>query len=186
MRRIVWRRGPQIALISALTLIPILAAAQTMHDGGAAPAPAQILSAKTAFVSNLGGEYNPQFGFSGGPDRAYNEFYAGLKSWGRYELAGSPADAELDFEISFACPAAGASVIKGGSVGPSYDPELRLSIRDVKTHIVLWGLTEHVSPALLESNRNKNFELALNTLLFRLKELATPGPAGATTDQNHD
>ena len=32
----------------------------------------------------------------------YNEFYAAMKSWGRYELVSSPADADMVFEIRFA------------------------------------------------------------------------------------
>lgn len=28
--------------------------------------------------------------YSGGPDRLYNEFYAAMKSWGRYELVSTP------------------------------------------------------------------------------------------------
>ena len=37
--------------------------------------------------------------YSGGPDRAYNEFYAAMKTWGRYELVAAPRDADLVFEI---------------------------------------------------------------------------------------
>src|SRR5262249_58085013 len=66
-----------------------------------APIPAQILSAKKVFIANAGGDES-RFdapGYTGGPDRFYNEFYAGAKSWGRYELVSTPAEADLIFEI---------------------------------------------------------------------------------------
>ncbi len=58
-----------------------------------APLPAQIFTAKKVFVSNGGGDTLDYY--SGGPDRAYNELYAALKGWRRYELVATPADAEL-------------------------------------------------------------------------------------------
>jgi len=47
------------------------------------------------------------------------------------------------------------------------DSQFRLVIRDVTTHQKLWGLTEHVPMAVLQSNRDKNFELALGRLLLK-------------------
>ncbi len=142
----------------------------------AAPVPAQIVAAKKVFISNAGGGCTPfgQVGFSGGPDRPYDEFYAAVKDWGRYQLVAAPADADLDFEISFTCPAAGPNVLKGGSIGPAYDPQLRLVVLDVRTRIVLWGITRHVELALLQGNRDKNFDRAMNQLVDDLKHLASP------------
>jgi hypothetical protein len=52
-----------------------------------APVPPALLNAKTFFLSNAGadGGLFPH-PFSGDPDRAYNEFYAGVQSWGRCQL----------------------------------------------------------------------------------------------------
>jgi hypothetical protein len=153
--------------------------AQSKSEAGAAPVPALIVSAKRVFISNAGGGCDPSSSayFKGGPDRPYNQFYAALKSWGRYELVASPADAELALEISFTCPA-GIVGISGGFGGSHYDPQLRLVILDVKTHFTLWGITEHVETAILESNRGKNFDRAMNKLVDELKSLAagTPPP----------
>jgi len=50
----------------------------------AAPIPAQILTAKKVFIANGGGDKSGYEGatYSGGPDRAYNEFYSVMKAWG--------------------------------------------------------------------------------------------------------
>jgi hypothetical protein len=153
--------------------------AQPQGAAGAAPVPALIVSAKKVFISNTGGGCDPfsSAHFKGGPDRPYNQFYAALKSWGRYELVASPADAELTLEISFTCPAGIVGVSRGRG-GSTYDPQLRLVILDVKTHFTLWGITEHVGMAILQSNRDKNFDRAMNELVDDLKSLAagTPPP----------
>jgi hypothetical protein len=79
-----------------------LSGAQKSTPVPSAPVPAQILSAKKVFIANGGGDESrfesPQY--TGGPDRLCNEFYAAMKSWGRYELVSSPAQADLIFEIS--------------------------------------------------------------------------------------
>lgn len=120
-----------------------------------APIPTQISSAKRVFVANAGSDA-PGFVeelFSGGPDRAYNQFYAAMKSSGGYELVGSPAEADLLFEIRF-------------TVIPNRDANdavavFRLEIRDPKMNALRWASNEFVEWAILESNRNKNFDQAL-------------------------
>jgi hypothetical protein len=143
--------------------------------------PPPIVSAKKVFVSNAGGGCDPlgNAHFSGGPNRPYNQFSAAMKSWGRYELVAAPADADLAFEISFTCPVEGTNVVKGESASRTSDPQLRLVILDVKTRITLWGITEHVGMAILQSNRDKNFDRAMQQLVNDVKSLAagTPPPS---------
>lgn len=115
------------------------------------------------------------FSASEGSDRPYSAFYWAMKNWGRYELVTAPADADLAFEISFACPAAGGGVVKGDSVGPAYDPQLSVVILDVKTRIVLWAFIEPVQLALLQGNRDKNLDRAISALVDNLKHLVA-GP----------
>ena len=64
-----------------------------------APVPSPIAAAKKVFISNAPGTNLPAY--FGGPDRAYNEFYAAMKGWGHYELVAAPSDADLILEISF-------------------------------------------------------------------------------------
>jgi hypothetical protein len=59
-----------------------------------------------------------------------------------------------------------------GDNNEPYDSQFQLTIRDVKTHVILWGLTEHAQTAILQSNRDKNFEQALSAILSELRKIA--------------
>lgn len=161
-------------LAAAFIAIPVLSA-QHAKDVSPAPVPVQILAAKKVFVSNGGGDNGDSY--SGGPGRSYNQFYTALKSWGRYELVAAPADADLIFEITFANPIV-AENASGGSVGipvtssPVRDGRFRLRIVDLQTHVLLWAITEHVEPAKLQGNRDKNFDQAMAILVNGLKNIA--------------
>jgi hypothetical protein len=170
-----------VALVIAVVAVPGLRA-QEQRVSLPGPVPAQIYSAKKVFVSNGGDE---AFGeFSGGPDRAYSQFYAALKSWGRYELVSAPSDAELVFEISFTSRYLGEAVSGGGKDVPvsnrNYrDEQLRLRIVDLKTNVVLWTYIEHVQGAILEGNRDKNFDHAMTYLVNDLRNVAGQPAAAA-------
>jgi len=157
-----------------------LCAAQQSKQTPPAPVPPLILQAKKVFIANGGGDESlfdsPQY--SGGPDRLYNEFYAAMKSWGRYELVGSPAEADLVIEIRLILlqPRRSAPL---GEQNPEYDSQFHLAIRDVKTHETLWGLTEHAQTAILQGNRDKNFEQALKAILSELRKIAGPAQPAA-------
>lgn len=84
---------------AALLLFSGPVAAQDFKSVPAAPIPPDILSSKTAFIANAGGEDSSDF--TGGPDRAYNELYAAMKSWGKYKLVSYPESASLSLEIQF-------------------------------------------------------------------------------------
>jgi len=147
-------------------------AAQQKTPTAPAPIPVQIVTARKVFIANGGGDesrYDGSF-YSGGPDRAYNEFYASMKTWGRYELVAEPADADLVFEIRLDVtgmqPTGGLSGASAAS-----DSQFRIVIRDVKTHEVLWALTEHVELAALKSNRDKNFEQALVAVVAEVQRI---------------
>jgi hypothetical protein len=148
-----------------------------------APIPAQVSTAKKVFIANGGGD-EPGIDepiFSGGVDRSYNEFYAAMKSCGRYELVGSPAEADLLFEISFAVKTSTTKVFKGDTIGSSLDPQFRLEIRDPKTNALLWAFTEHVQWAILPGNRNRNFDQASARIVTDVLALGTRAAAAATT-----
>lgn len=163
------------AVILVISMLPVSAPAEQPKQSPPAPIPAQILEAKKVFVANAGGdELTPDDPlFSGGPDRAYNQFYAAMKIWGRYELVSAPADADLWFEIRFTMPPAARDVFKGDSMGPAaFDPQLRLVIRDPKTNAILWGFTQHTAWAILKGNRDKNFDLGMARILADVQRLA--------------
>jgi hypothetical protein len=138
----------------------------------AAPVPAPILAAKKVFIANDGGEAifdDPKYG---DVDRAYNQFYAAMKTWGRYELAGTPADADLLLEIRLTVSWQPREVLREqSSSAVPYDPLFRLVIRDARTNAVLWGLTEHVRWAILQGNLDKNFDQAMAKLVGDVQAL---------------
>ena len=155
-------------------------AAQQFKNVPDAPVPPLILTATKVFIANGGGDESlfdtPQY--SGGPDRLYNEFYAAMKSWRRYELVDSPEEADLVFEIRLTL----LQPLRAQPLGynnPQYDSLFQLAIRDVPTHEILWGLTEHAESAVLQGNRDKNFERALEAILSELRRIAGPGRAPA-------
>jgi hypothetical protein len=174
----------KLALVSAVLAISWAAVpslrGQNQKESLPTPVPTQVFTARRIFVSNAGGDTLGDF--SGGPDRAYNQLYTALKSWGRYELVGAPADAELVFEISFAAPTVAENVSGGSGITPVSskpvkDPQFRLAMVDLKTHVLLWTFTEHVQPAVLQGNRDKNFDQAMTALVNDIKNVAgQPAP----------
>ena len=164
-----------------LTLLSSFTAAQTKQIPPA-PIPTQISAAKRAFIANGGGDEpgidEPIFG---GVDRSYNQFYAAMKSAGRYELVGSPAEADLLFEIRFAVKTSTTKVFKGDTIGSSLDPQFRLEIRDPKTNALLWAFTEHMEWAILQGNRNRNFDQPSARIVTDVLALGTRALAAAIT-----
>ena len=151
------------------------------------PVPTPIINAKKVFIANAGGDepWDSEAQFSGGPERAYDEFYAAMKNWGRYELVHAPGDADLWFEIAFATPAlAGTAARTSDSLaGRPYDAQFRVTIRDPKTNAVLWAFTEHVQWAVLEGNRDKNFSEAGARIVSDVQGLAARSAAGGSAAQ---
>ena len=101
-----------IALVLASAMV---LRAQQQGNAPAAPVPEQISAAKKVFISNGGGDAVSAdfFKSQGNPNKLYDEFYAAMKSWGRYELVAAPANADLVFEINFAVP-----IVNGGEYEP--------------------------------------------------------------------
>jgi hypothetical protein len=90
-------KGHRRCLILALVVVfASTLTAQQPPEVPVAPVRAQVLEGKKAFISN--GEST---GHTGIPDRAYNEFYAAMKAWGRYHLVPTPAEADLVLEVRF-------------------------------------------------------------------------------------
>jgi hypothetical protein len=135
------------------------------------PIPPPLLTAKSVFISNAGGASGlfPQ-PFSGGPDRGYAQFYAAVKAWGKYTIVDDPAKADLVFQIKLAAPVGAAKGSKEyGAADPL--PEFELVIFQQSTHYILWALTESIDVAVLQKTHDKNFDLALGTLVSDLKQV---------------
>jgi hypothetical protein len=170
-------RAAALGVSLAISLLPVsVRAAEQAKPAPPAPVPAQIVAAKKVFVANSGGDQPAGFDdgqYSGGSDRTYNQFYAAMKTWGRYELVGAPADADLLFEIEFTVPPIAGAASRGDTIGGRpYDPQFRLVIRDPKTNALLWAFTEHAAWAILQGNRDRNFDQALARIVSDVQGLS--------------
>jgi hypothetical protein len=149
-----------------VTGIALLLSAAANGAPAAAPVPEQIAKAKSVFISNAGAEGAGDV-YSGGDDRPYNQFYAAMKSWGRFELTPAPAGSDLVFEL-----------FTNLSFNAVPGTRLRLSILDPSTHTVLWTLNGNVKPGVRRATLDKNFDDAMASLVASVKELAARPVAG--------
>jgi hypothetical protein len=161
-----------LGIAAMLPLLPVLHA-----QAPAAPIPSQIVNAKKIFIANAGGGFDREIG-NGEPSRTYNEFYAAIKTWGRYELVGSPSEADLVLQISIA----NSAKVLGNSVVPWF--QVRLAILDPKTNVVLWVLDEWIPESQgmgmwSKKNRDKEIDDGLDRIVGDLKALTAQPATGA-------
>lgn len=152
--------------------------AQQSAPAAIAPLPPQLLAAKKIFLSNAGADSGLfPHPFTGDPDRAYNEFYANIESWGHYQVVDTPAEADLVFELQLTAPNGPSNANKqNGASDPL--PMFRLVIYDRPTHYVLWALTESIDPAQLQRTHDHNFDEALSQLVLDAGRLTKSLPPG--------
>jgi hypothetical protein len=143
-----------------------------------APVPPQLLDARKVFISNAGADSGLfPHPFTGDPDRAYNELYANVESWGRYQIVATPAEADLVFELQLMAPSGPSNADKSkGASDPL--PMLRLVIYDRPTHYVLWALTESIAPADRQKTHDHNFDEAVANLVLDAGRLTKSLPNG--------
>jgi hypothetical protein len=128
-----------------------------------APVPTPLLNGKRVFISyELGDVTSFPSAYSGGPERAYNEFFTQMKAWGRFELVMDPSDADLVFAVRFV---------------DAPMPQIRVGISDGKTHVSLWGFVEQVDPALFKKHRDASFSASVQLLVSDVQTLITPNVA---------
>jgi hypothetical protein len=128
-----------------------------------APVPTPLLNGKRAFISyELGDVTDFPNAYSGGPERAYSEFFAQMKAWGRFQLVLDPSDADVIFAVRF--------VNSPGSAA-----QIRVGISDGKTHVALWGFVEQVDPALFKKHRDASFSQSVQLLVADVQTLLAQG-----------
>lgn len=151
--------------ICALLTLPALAGHKKKIPE--APLPAVIVNAKKIFLSN-----------GGGSNLAYDTFYSEMKQWGRYEIVGSPNDADLIVELAYRVEQGGTRVWSSTNTynnttqvhsAQIVDPQLVLTIFDAKTKAQLWSETDHRRLARLEKNREKETVKSSERLVGDLK-----------------
>jgi len=165
-----------------LAVVGLLACARVeaqavQSPGSSVPSP-RIAAAKSVFIMNAGSENRAEKArtfFTGGPDRAYNEFYAAMKDWGRFRLVSSPAGADLIVEIQYvlrprwidttageekACekrnPVCKDQPFMCNCRGNYFKaPQLDLIVRDGETHAVLRTFNRLIEVEKLSGRKNK-------------------------------
>ena len=123
----------------------------TQKSGKVAPLPAQFLAAKKVFISNRGSEEGAPV-INGSVDLPYDEFYAFMNNWGKYELVTSPNEADLILEIG-------------------YRGRLHLVIFEPRTHVILWTFNQR-----LINLRQKDIDQAMVSLVDQLRAKAGAPP----------
>ena len=155
-------------VVGAILLSPGQAGAKDKkNDVPVAPLPAMIVSAKKIFLSN-----------GGGSNLAYDAFYSKMKEWGRYQIVGSPEEADLIVELSYRVEDKGTRVWSSTNTYNNTtqvhstqitDPQLILTIYDAKTKNSLWSETDHRRLARREKNREKETANSAQRLVDDLK-----------------
>ena len=156
-----------VLLIAGLTapaqIIRLSTPKKSSADAGVnsvqAPIPTPLLTGKRAFISyELGDVTAFPYAYSGGPERAYGEFYSAMKTWNRYELVADPNDADIVFAVRFVDP-------------PNTVPQIRIGVADARTHITLWGFVEQVDFKFRKKNRDAAFTDSVKLLVTDIQTL---------------
>jgi hypothetical protein len=135
-----------------------------------APVPTPLLNAKRAFISYEIGDITAfPSDYSGGPERAYGEFYAQMKAWGRYQLVSDPKDADIIFAVRFVDP---PNIVR---------PQIRVGIMDSTARVSLWGFVEEVNFAFFKKHRDSAFTASVKQLIEDVKTLVAPGATQSPT-----
>ena len=162
-----------IAAVLVVTVCPASASKKKIVPP--APLPSAIADAKRVFVTNAGGN-----------QLAFDEFYAQVKQWGRYQLVGSPAEADIILELRYFVEDKGTKISSATNTYTGQtqvfsreviDPQLSLNIYSATTKDLLWSMTDHRRLARLEKNREKETINSADRLVQDLRariDVATP------------
>lgn len=162
----------RFAVVFAFLSLVWSASAKTRKDIPPAPLPEAVLNAQRAFLSNRGGS-----------DLAYDAFYAEMKKWNKYEIVGSPGNADLIIELSYEVENLGARVWSSTNTYNNttqihsreiIDPKLILTIYDARTKNSLWSTIDHRRLARLEKNREKEMINSAERLVEELRSRSVP------------
>ena len=150
-----------------LLLLAIPISAKTRKDVPAAPLPAVVINAKKVFLTN-----------GGGSNLAYDSFYSEMKNWGKYQIAGSPEEADLIVELAYRVEDGGTRIWSSTNTytgatqvhsAHRVDPQLVLTIYDAKSKQSLWAAIDHRRLAVREKNREKEIINSAERLVQELR-----------------
>jgi hypothetical protein len=162
-----------LAAVLLLTATHALAG-KSRKDIPPAPLPAVVITAQKVFLTN-----------GGGSDLGYDAFYAAMKNWGKYQIVGSPEEADLIVELAYRVEHGGTRVWSSTNTyngttqvhsAQIVDPQLVLTIYDAKSKNSLWSTTDHRRLARREKNREKETINSAERLVDELKTRASLTP----------
>lgn len=160
---------PLLAVVLALTAVPATGA-RHRKDIPPAPLPSIVINAQKAFLTN-----------GGGSDLAYDAFYVKMREWGKYQIVGSPEEADLIIELAYRVEHGGTRVWSSTNTyngttqvhsAQIVDPQLVLTIYDAKSKNSLWSTIDHRRLARREKNREKETINSAERLVDALKTRA--------------
>ena len=132
-----------------------------------APTPNQITAARKVWIARAradSGRVDTMDMDTPGSDLTYNTFYALIKNGGRFEIADSPAAADLILQLS---------TVTNEWISPLYaERRINLTVADPRTGTGLWTLMEDVAKALLPANIRRNQQQTVATVAYNLTGLA--------------
>jgi hypothetical protein len=106
-----------------------------------APLPAAVVHARKVFLLN--GQTSSQYLTKNGNILAFDTLYAYMKSWGRYELADSPTDADIVIELQYR------------PYSDRFGADFALVIYEAKSKGQLWSVSDEPGAARLVKNQQK-------------------------------
>lgn len=160
------------AVLILFVFLSLGALAKSKKDIPQAPLPAVITNAKKVFLTN-----------GGGSNLAYDAFYADMRQWGKYQIVGSPEEADLIVELKYWTEHDGTAVSSytNSSTGRTsitsseiVDPQLKITIYDAKSKNSLWSAIDHRQLARREKNREKETIKSAERLVEQLKTRTAP------------
>lgn len=153
-------------LVAVLLVTTALAFAKTKTPPPA-PLPAEVTQAKTVFLSNAGGS-----------SLAFDTFYQDVKTWGKYQIVGSPDSADIIIELRYWTEHDGTRAVplyNSYTKQTTYydrelvDPQLQVTIYNSHSKVALWSSIDHTHLARLRSNREKELEKSADRLVEEMK-----------------
>ena len=163
----------RLSLVCLALLGAVAPAVAKRKEVPRAPLPTAVQAAKIAFLTNGGGD-----------SLAFDEFYAQMKQWGRFQLAASPAESDVVIELKYFVEDKGTRVWSSTNTynnqtqvhsAQVIDPQLVLSIYEPKAGSLLWSTTDHRRLARLSSNRAKETVNSADRLVRELQDrMGTP------------
>jgi hypothetical protein len=142
----------------------------------ATPPATIIASAHTVYLSNSGGDPN----FPLDQTIAYQKIYAALQSWGRFQIVGSPAQADLIFDLYDQASVTGYSYDNDTDANyPIYSPAFQLIMVDPRTNQPVWTIDSPVNLTGKGATFDKWTAIAVTNLVSRVR-VAAGEPLSAT------